>query len=58
MIYAMGIERRNGKRHILLNVCHEFLLHDSMEAIMSLNRKDLRKAWEILLTEEANHDDN
>ena len=28
-----------------MNVRREFLLHDSMEAVMSPSRKDLRKVW-------------
>lgn len=31
--------------HMRMNVRREFLLHDSMEAVMSLSRKDLRKVW-------------
>lgn len=31
--------------HMRINVRREFLLDDSMEAVMSLSRKDLRKTW-------------
>ena len=31
--------------HLRMNVRHDFLLSDSMEAVMSLSRKNLRKVW-------------
>eukprot|EP00592_Proboscia_alata_P028631 CAMPEP_0194443370 /NCGR_PEP_ID=MMETSP0176-20130528/126662_1 /TAXON_ID=216777 /ORGANISM="Proboscia alata, Strain PI-D3" /LENGTH=626 /DNA_ID=CAMNT_0039269599 /DNA_START=284 /DNA_END=2161 /DNA_ORIENTATION=+ len=39
--------------HMRMNVRREFLLHDSMEAVMSLSRKDLRKVWRFEFIGEA-----
>jgi hypothetical protein len=39
----LGVEWNEG--HMRLNVRREFLLGDSVGAIMSLSRKDLRKVW-------------
>ena len=34
-----------NKGHMRMNVRREHLLSDSMEAVMSLSRKDMRKVW-------------
>lgn len=42
--------------HMRMNVRREYLLSDSMEAVMSLNRKDLRKVWRFEFIGEAGID--
>jgi len=42
--------------HMRLNVRREYLLSDSMEAVMSLSRKDLRKVWRFEFIGEAGID--
>mmetsp|Transcript_13405 Transcript_13405/g.29667 ORF Transcript_13405/g.29667 Transcript_13405/m.29667 type:complete len:781 (-) Transcript_13405:1579-3921(-) len=42
--------------HMRMNVRREFLLSDSMEAVMSLSRKDLRKVWRFEFIGEAGID--
>ena len=39
----LGVEWNEG--HMRMNVRREFLLEDSVDAVMSLSRKDLRKLW-------------
>ncbi|EJK45378.1 hypothetical protein THAOC_36008 [Thalassiosira oceanica] len=43
--------------HMRMNVRREYLLSDSMEAVMSLGRKDLRKVWRFEFIDEAGIDD-
>jgi len=40
---ALRVEYNEG--HMRINVRRNFLLEDSVDAVMSLNRKDLRKVW-------------
>jgi len=48
----LGVEWKDG--HMRINVRREFLLGDSVDAIMSLSRKDLRKRWRFeFINEEA-----
>ena len=42
--------------HMRMNVRREYLLSDSMEAVMSLSRKDLRKVWRFEFIGEAGID--
>jgi hypothetical protein len=42
--------------HVRMNVRREYLLRDSMEAVMSLSRKDLRKVWRFEFIGEAGID--
>jgi len=42
--------------HMRMNVRRDFLLSDSMEAVMSLSRKDLRKVWRFEFIGEAGID--
>jgi len=42
--------------HMRMNVRRDFLLIDSMEAVMSLSRKDLRKVWRFEFIGEAGLD--
>mmetsp|Transcript_29298 Transcript_29298/g.62182 ORF Transcript_29298/g.62182 Transcript_29298/m.62182 type:complete len:701 (-) Transcript_29298:618-2720(-) len=42
--------------HMRMNVRREYLLSDSMEAVMSLTRKDLRKVWRFEFIGEAGID--
>ncbi|EJK70890.1 hypothetical protein THAOC_07718, partial [Thalassiosira oceanica] len=42
--------------HMRMNVRREYLLSDSMEAVMSLSRKDLRKVWRFEFIDEAGID--
>jgi hypothetical protein len=39
----LGVEWNEG--HMRINVRREFLLEDSVDAVMSLSRRDLRKLW-------------
>ena len=45
-----------NRGHMRINVRREFLLGDSIEAIMSLSRKDLRKVWRFEFIGEAGID--
>jgi hypothetical protein len=45
-----------NKGHMRINVRREYLLGDSMEAVMSLSRKDLRKVWRFEFIGEAGID--
>ena len=40
---ALGVEWNEG--HMRMNVRREYLLEDSVDAVMSLSRRDLRKLW-------------
>ena len=51
---ALCVEWNEG--HMRMNVRREFLLSDSMEAVMSLSRKDLRKVWRFEFIGEAGID--
>ena len=42
--------------HMRMNVRREFLLEDSVDAVMSLSRRDLRKAWRFEFIGEAGID--
>jgi len=42
--------------HMRMNVRREYLLSDSIEAVMSLSRKDLRKVWRFEFIGEAGID--
>ncbi|KAL3779858.1 hypothetical protein ACHAW5_000619 [Stephanodiscus triporus] len=43
--------------YMKINVRRDYLLEDSMEAVMSLSRKDLRKVWRFEFIDEAGIDD-
>jgi len=45
-----------NRGHMKINVRRDYLLGDSMEAVMSLSRKDLRKVWRFEFIEEAGID--
>mmetsp|Transcript_4676 Transcript_4676/g.5928 ORF Transcript_4676/g.5928 Transcript_4676/m.5928 type:complete len:844 (-) Transcript_4676:425-2956(-) len=51
---SLCVEWNEG--HMRMNVRREFLLNDSMEAVMSLSRKDLRKVWRFEFIGEAGID--
>lgn len=51
---ALCVEWNEG--HMRINIRREFLLNDSMEAVMSLGRKDLRKVWRFEFIGEAGID--
>jgi hypothetical protein len=50
----LGVEWNEG--HMRMNVRREFLLEDSVDAVMSLSRRDLRKLWRFEFIGEAGID--
>jgi hypothetical protein len=48
---ALCVEWNEG--HMRMNIRRQFLLRDSVDAVMSLSRRDLRKVWRFDFTSEA-----
>ena len=39
----LGVDWNSG--HVRINIRREYLVEDSIQAVMSLSRKDLRRIW-------------
>jgi hypothetical protein len=50
----LAVEWNEG--HMRINIRREFLLEDSVDAVMSLTRKDLKKLWRFEFINEAGID--